>query len=349
MKKIILVLSVLFFYANGHELNASKKILVTGGAGYIGSHTAQLLHASGYQVIILDTLHHNQTFKHPWAEVIKGDVGDSQILTSIFQTHEIDAVMHFAGSIEVGLSMTHPSEFYQNNVTNTLRLLDTMRAHGVKKCIFASSCSVFGSPVYVPMDEKHPLAPVSPYAKTKLAVEYALQDYANTYDLRYVVLRYFNAAGASPELDLGEQHEPETHVIPLLLRAIQNDTPFTLFGTDYDTPDGTCIRDYIHVKDIAQAHVQALNYLDKGGESDVFNLGSGTGYSVRQLIDVATNVCRKQVKIVIALRRAGDTSTLVANAQKAKDVLGWVPEYSGLENIVASAWLWEQKKDRRGL
>lgn len=324
------------------DLNAGKKILVTGGAGYIGSHTAQLLNASGYEVIVLDAFHHDQKFDQSLGLVIKGDIGNRQTLASVFQTHEIDAVMHFAGSIEVGLSVKKPADFYHNNVTNTLLLLDTMKTYGVTKFIFASSCSVFGNPTYVPMDEKHPIAPVSPYAKTKHIIEYALQDYGQAYGLRYVVLRYFNAAGGYTEAGLGEQHKPETHVIPLLLQAIKNGTSFTLFGTDYNTPDGTCIRDYIHVRDIAQAHVKALQYLDKGNPSDFFNLGSGTGYSVKQLIDVASTVCGKTVNTIIAPARTGDTSMLVANAQKAKDALGWASEFSSLEKIISDAWMWEQ-------
>lgn len=324
-----------------------KTVLLTGGAGYIGSHTAYLLHTLGYQVIILDSLLHNQSFMHPWAQLIKADVADVGILASIFKTNQIHAVMHFAGFIEVGESVKRPADFYRNNVTNSLILLDVMREHGIKNFIFSSTCAVYGNPVHIPMAEDHPFAPVSPYAKTKLVVEYALQDYAQAYDLRYVALRYFNAAGVQPEQNLGECHEPETHVIPLLLRSIKNNKPFTIFGSDYNTPDGTCIRDYVHVCDIAQAHVQALEYLDAGNSSDVFNLGTGTGYSVRQLVDVASKVCGKNPELIVQSARAGDSSVLVANAQKARKILNWVPEHSGLENIITTAWRWEQRNKNK--
>ena len=324
-----------------------KTVLLTGGAGYIGSHTAYLLHRLGYEVIILDALLHNQSFTHSWAKLIKADVSDRQVLASIFKTNCIHAVMHFAGFIEVGESVKRPADFYRNNVTHSLTLLDVMREYEVSKFIFSSSCAVYGNPITVPMAEDHPFAPVSPYAKTKLAVEYALQDYAQAYGLRYAALRYFNAAGASPEQDLGECHQPETHVIPLLLRAIQNNKLFTVYGNDYNTPDGTCVRDYIHVQDIAQAHVLALEYLDAGNLSDVFNLGTGTGYSVLQLVDVASKICGKAPELVMQPRRAGDSSVLVANPHKAHTMLHWVPEHSSLENIIATAWQWEMKKETK--
>lgn len=321
-----------------------KTILLTGGAGYIGSHTAYLLHTLGYKVVVLDNLGHQQTFDHSWAEFIKADVADTKTLSSIFKKHTIHAVMHFAGFIEVGESVKRPDTFYRNNVINSVVLLDVMRAHDVKKIIFSSTCAVYGDPVFVPMSEEHPVVPLSPYAKTKLAVEYALQDYAQAYDMRYVALRYFNAAGALPEVGLGECHQPETHVLPLLLRAIKNDTPFTIFGDDYKTPDGTCIRDYIHVQDIARAHVLALEFLDQGNASDVFNLGTGNGCSVRQLIDAAQKVCNKLPEIIVQPRRAGDASVLVANAQKASKMLQWDANHSDLETIVRSAWQWESKR-----
>ncbi len=321
-----------------------KTILLTGGLGYIGSITAHMLHSAGYQVIIIDSLVYNQTTYLPGVQIIKGDIGNSHLMESLFDTFEIDAVMHFAGLIEVGESVKYPDRFYLNNVANTVKLLDTMRQHGVNSFIFSSSCAVYGNPAYVPMDENHPYAPLSPYGKTKLAVEYALEDYTHAYGLKYVSLRYFNASGALPEHKLGECHNPETHVIPLLLRAAMDRKPFAIFGTDYDTVDGTCIRDYIHVADIAQAHILALEYLCSGGNSEVFNLGTGTGYSVRQLIDVAQRVCKQSIGVAEHPRRPGDAAVLVANANKIKKVLSWQPQHADLERILHDAWVWEQKR-----
>ncbi len=320
-----------------------KTVLLTGGAGYIGSHTAYLLHTLGYQLVIVDTLHHHQVFSPAWATVIKADIAQPGILASIFQQYPIHAVMHFAGFIEVGESVKYPDQFYHNNVVATLHLLDAMRQHDVNTIIFSSTCAVYGTPVYVPMDEVHPFGPVSPYGKTKLAIEYILQDYAQAFGLRYAALRYFNAAGALPQQGLGEWHNPETHVIPLLLRAIQQQKTFTILGDDYDTPDGTCIRDYVHVLDIAQAHILALEYLERGGPSDVFNLGTGTGYSVRELIEAAQNVCGRTLITTVASRRPGDAPVLVADAHKVQSVLGWQPQHSDLNNILATAWAWEQR------
>ncbi len=319
-------------------------ILLTGGAGYIGSHTAHALQQAGYQVLILDAFVHRQAYGKPsLATVIKGNLGNRTLLDNIFQRYPITAVMHFAGLIEVGESVKHPDAFYRNNVVYTLGLLDVMRAHGVKKFIFSSTCALYGNPHYMLMDEKHPLLPQSPYGNTKLAVELALQDYARAYDLAYVALRYFNAAGALPDHGLGECHQPETHVIPLLLRAAAQRAPFTVHGTDYDTPDGTCVRDYIHVYDIARAHLLALQYLESGQPSDVFNLGTGSGFSVRQLIDKAQEVCGIPIVVQEKDRRPGDVATLIADARKAATILHWQPEHSALDTILKSAWRWEMR------
>ncbi|MFA6263057.1 MAG: UDP-glucose 4-epimerase GalE [Candidatus Babeliales bacterium] len=320
-----------------------KMILLTGGLGFIGSVTAHVLRSLGYQIVIIDKLLHRQTCTAPWAHVIKGDITNRALLQSIFDEYDFAAVMHFAGLIEVGESVIHPDLFYSNNVIGSLTLLDVMRAHGVSNFVFSSSCAVYGTPQYVPLDEKHACAPVSPYGKTKHAVEYALQDYAAAFDMRFVILRYFNAAGALPAENLGECHDPETHAIPLLLRAAREGKSFSIFGTDYDTPDGTCIRDYVHVHDIAQAHANAVNYLMQGGVSEICNLGTGNGYSVRELITTAQRICGWKILTTACARRSGDVAILVANATKASTLLGWKPVRSDLDTIMRDAWAWEQK------
>ncbi len=319
----------------------SKTILIPGGAGYIGSHTAYLMHNLGYKVIILDKFLHNQIFYPSWATIIKADFADPKILDQIFTSYKIDAVMHFAAFIEVGESVKRPRDFYENNVIKTLKLLDAMLKHNVKKMVFSSTCAIYGNPIKPLLDETHIKDPVSPYGKNKLAVEFALQDYAQAYGLQYVSLRYFNAAGALPEQSLGEQHNPETHIIPLMLRAIKNKKPFKVFGTDYNTSDGTCIRDYVHVLDIAQAHILALNYLEQNNRSGFFNLGTGHGYSVKQMVQAAEKVCNNKMILEYCDRRPGDAEVLVADSKKAKKVLNWKPKYSDLDNILKSAWDWE--------
>ncbi len=325
------------------EISMKKTILVLGGAGYIGSNTAYLLNQRGYEIIIIDKLIYKQKFDHDFAKLIVGDFADTNLLESVFEKYKIDAVMHFAAFIEVGVSVTNPAEFYDNNVVKTIKFLDTMIKHGVKNFIFSSSCAVYGNPVKVPIDEAHPYAPISPYGKNKLIVEYVLQDYAQAYDLKYISLRYFNAAGADPKNNLGEQHIPETHIIPLLLRAIKNKKTFKIFGDDYNTPDGTCIRDYIHVKDLALAHLLAFEYLIKEKKSQVFNLGTGHGYSVKELITAAEKEAGQEANIEVFARRAGDVDTLIADNKKIKSILNWEPSYSNLENIIHSALEWENR------
>ncbi|MFA5074553.1 MAG: UDP-glucose 4-epimerase GalE [Candidatus Babeliales bacterium] len=319
-----------------------KTILIPGGAGYIGSHTAYLIQKLGYKIIILDKFIHNQKFDHTWATIIKADFADKNILKQIFTQNNIEAVMHFAAFIEVGESVKRPKDFYDNNVIKTLKLLDTMLEYNVKKIVFSSSCAVYGSPIKLPLDETHPTNSISPYGKNKLIVEYALQDYFNAYNLQYVSLRYFNAAGALPTIGLGEQHNPESHIIPLLLRAIKNKKIFKIFGSNYNTLDGSCIRDYIHVLDIAQAHVLALKYLEQTKESNIFNLGTGHGYSVKQMVEHAQKICAQELLIEICDARAGDVDILVANYNKAKKILGWEPKFSDLNSILTSAWEWEK-------
>lgn len=322
----------------------SKTVLVTGGAGYIGSHTSYLLSNHGYKVIILDDLVYNQPYTCPWATFIKGDIANSSLLDVLFSDYQIDVVMHFAAFIEVGQSVEQPRRFYDNNVVKTLNLLNKMSDWGINKFVFSSSCAVYGLPRYLPMDEQHPFAPMSAYGKNKLCIEYVLQDYAQAYDLQYVSLRYFNAAGCLGQLGLGEFHKPETHVIPNLMRALLQDKEFFIFGNDYVTIDGTCVRDYVHVLDIAQAHVLACEYMLQESGSQVFNLGTGTGYSVKQLIDAAEKISKKVVRTVYAERRPGDVPTLVADNAKIKNFLGWCPQYSDLFSIMQAAYEWERKR-----
>jgi len=312
-----------------------KTILIPGGAGYIGSHTAFLLAQKGYSVIVLDKYVHNQVFEHPWAKIVREDFSDTETLHKIFTREKIDAVMHFAAFIEVGESVKQPQKFYDNNVVKTLKLLEIMGQHNVNKFIFSSSCAVYGEPISIPIDETHTCNPISPYGKNKLAVEFALQDYARAYGLEYVSLRYFNAAGNLKKEGLWEQHDPETHIIPLMVRAIKNKTPFKIFGTDYDTPDGTCIRDYIHVLDIADAHIKALEYLDKGGIPDAFNLGSGKGFSVKEMITATEKNCNAKMLVEEESRRPGDPAVLLANPEKSKKILGWEQKHSSLEEILS--------------
>ncbi|MFH1831813.1 MAG: UDP-glucose 4-epimerase GalE [bacterium] len=320
-----------------------ETILVLGGAGYIGSHTAYLLAQQKYHVIIIDKLIHKQTFPHQWAKFIQADFADTNVLAHIFSTYNISTVMHFAAFIEVGESVKRPCDFYENNVQKVLILLESMLQHNIKNFIFSSSCAVYGEPQKLPLEETHPTNPTSPYGKNKLIVEFALQDYALAYDFKFVSLRYFNAAGAMPEQNLGEQHNPETHIIPLLLRAIISEKIFTIFGTDYNTPDGTCMRDYVHVIDIAHAHIAALNYLKNGNQSGVFNLGSGHGYTVAQVIQAAEKICSKKAHIVHRKRRPGDVAILQADANKAQKILNWHTKHSTLEAMLTSALAWEKK------
>lgn len=318
-----------------------KSILLTGGAGYIGAHTAYLLTQQDYHVIILDSFLHGKHAPMPWATVIQGDYADQLILRDIFSRYQIETVMHFAALIEVGESVKKPREFYENNVVKTIRLLNAVCDAGVQRFIFSSSCAVYGIPQYIPIDEHHPCAPTNPYGKTKLVIDYALQDYAKSYGLNFVSLRYFNAAGAWPEKGLGESHHPETHVIPLLLRAIEQGIPFLIFGDDYETSDGTCVRDYVHVRDIAHAHLLALQYLERGGSSDFFNLGSGVGFSVKQLVECAERITKRKAYLCIQSRRDGDVPVLLANAVKIERILGWKQTHSDIETIIASAYEWE--------
>ena len=321
--------------------NMKETVLITGGAGYIGSHTAYLMAQRGYNVIILDNFIYDQIFNYTWATVIKGDFGDKNLLDKIFSEYFISAVIHFAGFIAVGESVKNPIKYYENNVINTFHLLSSMIEHQVKRIIFSSSAAVYGMPERLPLTEDCRKQPVNPYGNTKLIIEYLLQDFAKAYDIKFVALRYFNACGAEAQNGLGEYHIPETHIIPLAIRAALEDRPFNVFGDDYETPDKTCIRDYLHVTDLAEAHLCALHYLRKGGSSDCFNLGTGHGYSVREILDMVAYVCGKKLKFNNCARREGDPSILVADPSKAKEILKWKATHSDLEKIIKDAYQYE--------
>lgn len=318
------------------------KVLVVGGAGYIGSHMVKMLLAGGHQVVTFDNLSGGFRDAVLGGEFVEGDLADRLALDNVFALHRPDAVMHFASFIQVGESVQLPDKYYRNNFSNTVNLLDAMVAHGVKRFIFSSTAAIFGEPEYVPIDELHPTRPLNPYGRSKWMVEQMLVDYGLAFGLRYVCLRYFNAAGADPDGLLGERHQPETHLIPLVLQAASGRRPhIAVFGRDYDTPDGTCIRDYIHIADLCSAHLLALNMLSDGGHSNCFNLGNGEGFSVQQVIDAAQRIAGVSIQLVDAERRAGDPARLVADASRARRVLGWVPQHAELDAIIADAWRWE--------
>jgi len=325
---------------------SNKKILITGGAGYIGSHVNKLLVEEGYETVVLDNLSKGHKDFIKWGVFEKADLANIAEVEAIFSKYDIGAVIHFAAFIEVGESVVDPQKYYLNNLRNTLNLLELCNKYKVNKFIFSSTAAVYGMPEYTPIDESHPKFPISPYGRAKLMVEEILKDYSEAYQFNYVALRYFNASGASEELDIGEWHEPESHLIPLVFDAASGKRQdIKIFGTDYDTEDGTCVRDYIHVLDLAEAHVLALKYLLKGGKSDCFNLGNGKGYSVRQVIDMVKKVTGKEFSVTESDRRAGDPSVLIASSKKINEKLSWKPKY-GLEEIVKSAWQWYRKKEK---
>lgn len=320
------------------------RILVAGGAGYIGSHMTKMLLEAGHEPVVIDNLSGGHREAVPGGRFVKGDLGDGALLDNIFSEIPFDGVMHFASFIQVGESVDDPSKYYRNNVANTMILLDAMIRNGVPRLIFSSTAAIFGEPVHVPIDEDHPKSPVNPYGWSKWMVERILADYDKAYGLRHTSLRYFNAAGADASGTLGERHDPETHLIPLALRAASGRlASIRIFGTDYDTPDGTCIRDYIHVSDLCCAHLLALERLADGAASAPFNLGNGSGFSVREVIDTARKVTAAAVPVVEAPRRVGDPVRLVADATRARQELGWRPAFTDLETIIAHAWAWERK------
>lgn len=323
------------------------KVLVVGGAGYIGSHMVKMLLAEGHEAVVFDNLSSGHRDAVLGGEFVLGDLADPVQLEMVFATYQPDAVMHFASFIQVGESVRRPDKYYRNNFSNTLNLLDAMVAHRVPHFIFSSTAAVFGEPDAVPINEAHPSRPVNPYGRSKWMVEQVLADYDQAFGLKSVCLRYFNAAGADPDGLLGERHDPETHLIPLVLQAVSGRrSEIQVFGRDYDTPDGTCVRDYIHIVDLCSAHLLALQRLRDGAASDRFNLGNGAGFSVQQVIDTVEKVTGRTVKVVDGPRRAGDPARLVADATRARAELGWKPLYADLETIVTHAWAWEQKVAR---
>ncbi|MEL7504930.1 MAG: UDP-glucose 4-epimerase GalE [Cyanobacteria bacterium J06554_6] len=329
-------------------VSAQKTILVTGGAGYIGSHAALALEQAGYKVVILDSLeygHRELVERNLKAELVVGHTTDRALLDDLFQRYDFDAVMHFAAYIAVGESVSAPDKYYFNNVYGTLVLLQAMVAANVKRLVFSSTCAIYGPPKTVPIPEDHPKNPISPYASSKLMVEQMLQDFQSAYGLQAVCFRYFNAAGADPEGRLGEDHNPETHLIPLVLQtALGKRDNIAIFGTDYPTRDGTCIRDYIHVADLADAHVRGVHYLGSGGETVFINLGNGNGFTVKEVIETAREVTGHAIPAVEKDRRPGDPPSLVGSSETANQILGWVPQYPNVKEIIAHAWQWHQKR-----
>ena len=318
-----------------------KKVLIAGGAGYIGSHTAKLLRASGHCPVLVDDLSVGNREAARYGQLEHANIGDGVALRHILRHHQIGAVIHFAASAYVGESIRAPQKYFHNNVINTLNLLDAMLDCGVQEIVFSSTCATYGVPQALPISEQHQQCPVNPYGDSKLFIERTLRWYGEAYGLRWVALRYFNAAGADPDGALGECHHPETHLIPLaILSALGAEPALRIFGTDYATPDGTCVRDYIHVSDLARAHLLALQYLTSGEPSGAFNLGTGRGHSVSEVVAAVEAVSGAPVPVEYAARRPGDPSALVADPRRANEILGWRPVFSALPAIIETAWSW---------
>lgn len=319
-------------------------ILVTGGAGYIGSHTVLFLLEQGEQVIVLDNLQKGHAGALSDVTFYHGDIRDDQLLDTIFTTHSIDTVIHFAANSLVGESVKRPIEYYENNVIGTHTLLKKMLEHDVKKIVFSSTAATYGEPVQIPIQESDPTIPTNPYGETKLAIEKMFHWCQEAYGLQYVCLRYFNAAGADPNGRIGEDHSPESHLIPIVLQvALGQRERIAIFGDDYQTEDGSCIRDYIHVMDLANAHYLACEHLRKDGQSGSFNLGNGKGFSVKEVIEVCRQVTGHPIPAEIAPRRSGDPASLIASSEKAQTILGWEPKYPSLETMVEHAWNWHKE------
>jgi len=320
-------------------------ILITGGAGYIGSHACKALAHAGYTPITYDNLVYGHRWAVQWGPLEVGDILDRQRLDAVVAHYRPEAVMHFAAYAYVGESVQDPGKYYRNNVAGSLTLLEAVRDHNVPYFIFSSTCATYGIPQVLPLREDHPQHPINPYGASKLMIERMLQDFDYAHGLRFMSLRYFNAAGADPDGEIGEAHDPETHLIPLILDVAAGKRPtITIYGDDYSTPDGTCIRDYIHVTDLAQAHVLALRALEQGSPSMAFNLGNGQGFSVREVIDLAVQVTGRPIAATVGPRRPGDPPRLVADATTCRKILGWKPTHAALEDILATAWAWHQKR-----
>lgn len=321
------------------------RLLVVGGCGYIGSHTVKRLLQAGHQVIVLDDLSSGFRDSLVGGTLVIGDCGDRVQLDRLFSSYSFDGVLHFASLIQVGESVTDPGKYYLCNAVKTLTLLQAMKDHGIGPLVFSSTAAVYGEPKAIPLSESHPRVPLNPYGTSKLMVEHMLRDFARAYGLRSVALRYFNAAGADPLARIGERHAPETHLIPLALQSAMGIRgSLKVYGRDYATPDGTCIRDYVHVDDLAEAHLLALEYLWQGGGRAAFNLGNGDGFSVQQVLDTIENVVGRAVPFENVSRRNGDPARLVADAHRARSELGWSPRYAELDTIIAHAWRWECKR-----
>lgn len=325
--------------SNGKKLS----LLVCGGAGYIGSHMARMLNDYGHEVTVFDNLSTGYSKALKWGEFIKGDLRKPEDLDRALKSKKFDAVFHFSGLIVVSDSVKHPFQYYDNNVTGTLNLLQAMRNHGVNKFVFSSSAAVYGEPIMDLITEDHPLAPLNPYGKTKLYVEEILADYATAYDFNSVSFRYFNAAGAHPDASIGEAHRPETHLIPnILLSSLDQGLKLKIYGNSYPTPDGTCVRDYIHIQDLCEAHLAAINFLDTATGSHTFNLGNGNGFSVLDVINAAGDVIGKKIPYEFEAKRDGDSPRLVADSSKAHKLLNWTPKYNDLREIIETAYRWHK-------
>lgn len=321
-------------------------VLVCGGAGYIGSHVNKQLNKEGYETVVFDNLVYGHREAVKWGHFVQGDLKNFDEIEEVFRKYKIDAVFHFAAYAYVGESVENPEKYYYNNVANTLNLLHVMRKYGCNKIIFSSTCATYGEPEQVPITENMTQNPINPYGASKLMVERIFEDYSKAYGIEFVVLRYFNAAGVDPEGEIGESHTPETHLIPLVLDAASGKRQdIKIFGTDYDTPDGSCIRDYIHVYDLATAHLLALHYLEEGNESDFFNLGNTLGTSVLEVVKSVKKVTGREFTVTMTDRRAGDPAKLVGSSEKAQKVLGWKPIYGEIDIIVEHAWKWHEKAE----
>lgn len=324
----------------------NERVLVTGGAGYVGSHACKALARAGAEPVVYDNLVHGHEWAVKWGPFEQGDILDPERLAEVMRAHRPNVVMHFAAYAFVGESVEEPAKYYRNNLVGTLTLLDAMREARIDRFVLSSSCAVYGLPDSLLIEESHARNPISPYGTSKMAVERCVEDYGRAYGLKSVSLRYFNAAGADPDGEIGEDHTPETHLVPLVLDAAAGRRPdVTIFGTDHDTSDGTCIRDYVHVTDIAEAHVAAIDFLDRSGGSTAFNLGSGTGMSVNEIIAAANRICERPIPVRHGARREGDPPRLVASNAKARAELGWRPMLSDIDSVLRTAWNWTRGRE----